>query len=249
MLKSLLIIITTSLLAAFTSAARSGTASDYSTLAAKAERFYNHKEWSSASAMYSLMLDERPDSASIYGYAMVAAGMRHADTEQIALLRQALNAHVPIDSLVSSTRRAAFEAGEAAQYEKFLLTVKKGEPWLKRSIDAYLLDYYLFRDDGSAIVQLSREMLAGLPDNEGFLYKLAQGQLLMSDIGGAMDTYRTILDLNPNAYDALLYLGCYHAMRYTAGSKTDAPVAREYLERALRIHSTPYVQSLIGTLP
>lgn len=223
------------------------SASDYATLAVKAQRFFDQREWSSASAMYSLMLDERPREARIYGLAMVAAGERGSTEEQMALLRQALDSQVAIDSLVSSTRAAAFEAGDAHLYERFLIAVKEGEPWLRRTVDAYLLDYYMFRDDGPGIVRLSREMLAGLPGDEGFMYKLARGQMLTGDIGGAMDTFRAILDNNPEAYDALLYLGNYYARE--ADKNPDAvTMATDYLGRALKIRSTPYVEQLLARL-
>lgn len=254
MLNRQILIIVTALTALFAAGAHAAdNTPDYDAIAAKAARFFSHEEWSSASAMYTLMIDERPAVPSVYGSAMVAAGMRQAADEQLELLNKALQAHVPIDSLVLATRNAAFESGHAQLFEEFLITVKEGEPWLKRTIDAYLLDYYVFRDDGPGIVRLSREMLAGLPDNEGFTYKLARGQLLTGDIAGAMESYRDIVERNPKAYDALLYLGNYYAQK--SGESTDdalsadyAAKARTYLDRANAIRPTPYVSRLLRRL-
>lgn len=214
----------------------------YDEIAVKASRFFEHKEWASASAMYSLLIDGQRVSPDVFGHAIVSAGMRDAGGEQNMLVRQALEAHLPIDSVFGATRVAAFEAGNAPLYEKFLIATKEREPWLTRTVDAYLLDYYLFRDDGPGIVRLSQTMLDGLPGNEGFMYKLARGQVICGDVEDAVATYRAIVDNNPVAYDALLYLGNYYAM------KGNEAQAAEYLSRAYEIRPTPYVERMLKRL-
>lgn len=215
----------------------------YSTLSAKAARFFALGEWASASAMYTLMLDQRTDDASVFGHAIVAAGMNDDTKRQIDLINQALNVHQPIDSVLLATQRASLSAEQTSLYERFLFSIKEHEPWLNRVADSYLLNYYLFRDNGPGIVAMSETMLAGLPDNERFLYTLAHGKLLCGDITSAIDTYKHIVELNPEAYDALLYLGNYYAGQ--PGKETEA---LSYLSRAQQIRHTPHVESLISKL-
>lgn len=218
-------------------------ATSYQTLQQKAARFFGLGEWASASAMYSLMLDQKVDDPDVVGHAIVAAGMVGETDAQISLLTRALNAHLPIDSVLRATETASFDAGQTSLYEQFLFSVKEHEPWLSRVVDAYLLNYFTWRDNGPGIVRMSRVMLAGLPDSEQFLYSLAHGQLLCGDIAGAIATYRRIVKLNPKAYDALLYLGNY----YIEADSTRS-LGRDYLRRAQAIAPTPYVdQTLRGS--
>lgn len=59
-------------------------------LLTKAERFYSQEDWASAAAMYSLLIDENPDSTGYYARAITAQGMRNDTTAQMQLMRMAL---------------------------------------------------------------------------------------------------------------------------------------------------------------
>lgn len=213
----------------------------YATLSDKANRFFQHREWASASAMYTLMLEQRRDSAGVYGDAIVAAGMMKQPDRQNELFTDALNAHLPIDSVLQATEEASLRAEQSSLYEQFLYAVKEREPWLNRIIDARLMSYYSFRDNGPGLVTMSEIMLSGLPDDERFLYSLARGKLLCDDISGAIDVYRRIITLYPSSRDALLYLGNYYA-------PTEPQAALSYLEKALEQRYTPYVAAKIARL-
>ena len=108
------------------SASFSAVATDYNSLAVKADRFYQYDEWASALAMYQLMLDKRPDAADTYCHAIVAASMEKLPDEPMRLLEQSLNARVPLDSIYNGVQRLAFEQGDARLYEKFLEDVEIG---------------------------------------------------------------------------------------------------------------------------
>ncbi len=223
-------------------------ANDYSDLALKARRFYQQKEWASASAMYTLMLDINPRVAPVYGEAIVAAGMRKVPDQQLALMQQALKYHVPFDSVFSAVEKASFGIGQTNLYEDFLLLTKHHYQWLSRTIDGYLLAYYTFRRNPEGMISYSQTMLQGLPDNQNFLSTLAQGYLISGDYQKATDTYARILAINPDNYDALLYLGNYYADNGANSDPEKARAAISYLERAAEIHATPYVESRIAGL-
>lgn len=227
------------LLAAFLTA---GAVTPYATLETKAGRYYRYGEWASASAMYTLMLHERPDSAAVWGHAIAASGLMNDPAEQLELVRRAVSARIPVDSIIAETRCALFEADAPALYEKFLYNIKEGEPWMNRFIDRCLLEHYTFRDNGPGIVTMSEIMLQGLPDDERFLYSLAHGQLLCGDVDTAISTYRRIVGLYPASYKALLYLGNHYA------DQGDSEKARDYLSRALAIRYTPYVEARLSKL-
>lgn len=223
-------------------------ANDYNELALKAQRFYQQKEWASASAMYTLMLDINPHVAPVYGEAIVAAGMRKVPDQQLALMQQALKYHVPFDSVFTAVEQASFGIGQTNLYEDFLLLTKHHYKWLTRTIDGYLLSYYTFRRNPEGMISYSQTMLQGLPDDQNFLSTLAQGYLISGDYQKATDTYARILAINPDNYDALLYLGNYYADNGANSDPDTALQAISYLERAANIRLTPYVESRIADL-
>ena len=224
-------------------------ATDYSQLELKASRFYSQQEWASASAMYGLMIDRRPDVPSTYGRAIVASAMQGAPVaDRMTLLSRSIEARIPLDSIFAVICTNAFDLGKACVYEDFLINVKQQYPWMTRTIDNYLLQYYTFRSDGQKMIEYSRIMLDGMPHNTLFLSSLAQGYLLDGQYSEAMATYKTLLEYTPHNYTALLYLGNYYSdMAHNRHSDTEARLlARQYLSEANRLHPTPYVTRLLA---
>ncbi len=223
---------------------------DYPAIERKAARFYADREWASALAMYELMLSERPDVTATYGNAIVAAAVTSRPSTEVALLEQAMHHRVPLDSLFSSVETRSFALGRADVYEGFLLLVKERQPWMTRNINARLLDYYTFRREPDKMIEMARLMLDGLPDSIQFLSLLARGQMMRGDTADSLATYRHILQLDPDNYDALLQLGNYALLQYDATpSDTSArDSAITYLTRANTLHPTPYVASALTRL-
>ena len=60
-----------------TAIAATPAADSYESRKTRAERYFKYKEWSSALAMYLLMLDERPDEVEPYYKAIVAGAMNN----------------------------------------------------------------------------------------------------------------------------------------------------------------------------
>ncbi|MDE6826112.1 MAG: tetratricopeptide repeat protein [Paramuribaculum sp.] len=214
----------------------------YDVLATKAERFYNQKDWSSASAMYGMMLAQRPNDTGIYCKAITAAGMRNNSSEQTALLNQALKAKTPIDSLFSGVEKASFAIGQTNLYENFLMTARIANPWMSRNIDSYLLKYYTFRRNGPKMIEYADIMLKGDPESETFGYALAQGMLNEGRTEEAMAEYRKILEKNPDAIEALLYLG---NLEIATGNRSEA---LQLLKKAYALRPTPHVAARIRSL-
>lgn len=223
---------------------------DYPAIERKAARFYADHEWASALAMYELMLSERPDVTATYGNAIVAAAVTSQPSTEVALLEQAMRHRVPLDSLFSSVETRSFALGRADIYEEFLLLVKERQPWMTRNINARLLDYYTFRREPDKMIEMARLMLDGLPDSIQFLSLLARGQMMRGDTADSLATYRHILQLDPDNYDALLELGNYALLQYDATpSDTSArDSAITYLTRANALHPTPYVTAALARL-
>lgn len=220
---------------------------DYNTLQFKATLFYNNDEWASALAMYTLMIDERPSVVDNYSHAIVAASLAGDTTRTMQLLEQSTKAHVPLDSLYDSTRRLAFNQGDALLYEQFLKNAAATFPWLRRNIDARLLQYYTWRRDGIGMVQYATIMLKGMPDDIDFLTALADGYFSLGDNTRAVETYTYLLAIDPDNYHALLVLGNYYH-DIAAGDKSDLQareLSREYLTRAYRLRPTPFLATLL----
>lgn len=235
MRKILLFILAVSALAA--------SATDYEALCVKADRFFEQKEWPSAAAMLDLMLDRHPDVASTYGRAIVVAALRGDTVAEMELMNRSIINYVPFDSTFAAVRTVSFSLGKTNLYEDFLLRTKMSEPWLERTVDAYLMRYYTFRRNPAKMVEYSRLMLKGMPDNVDFLSILACGLMLGGNADGAVDTYRRILEIDPGNYDALLEIGNYHYLCWRGNNddRTALSMARAALSQAQSIRPTPYV--------
>ncbi len=244
MMKKSLIPLTIALAVAFQAAATS-----YDTLRLKASRFFDQREWPSAQAMLELMLDQRPDQANTYGQAIVAAAMNTDSVAQISLMRRSMLNYVPFDSTFAQVKAVSFSLGLTDLYERFLLMVKDNEPWLSRTIDAYLLDYYTFRRDPELMIRYAQVMLQGMPSDTSFLAILAQGYMLSGDTHRAMETYRRILDIDPANYDALLQIGNQAYISWnTDRSDPSRLTAIDALSRAYALKPTPYVAKTLSDL-
>lgn len=214
--------------------------SDYSRLELKANRFYDQREWMQAVATYYQMLEERPDVAKTYGRAIVANAVRNDTLAEMQLMARALNNKIPFDSVLSRVKTESFALGKSNLYGDFLNRVKVAYPWMRRPIDNYLLRYYTFRHDGAKMMEISRVMLQGAPDNIGFLSTYAQGAMFCGNYPEAEAAYKKILDINPDDYDSLLTLGNYYRLNGTPA------IGRPYLERAYSLRPTPHLQLLLN---
>lgn len=226
--------------ASFTAAA----VSPYPVLEEKADRFFKHKEWASASAMFDLMLEERPAVAQTYGRAIVSNGMMGNMDAQTRLMTMALDNHIPFDSVFSGVKEWSFHIGQPRLFENFLIDTREAHPWMQRTINSYLLKYYSMRSNGPEMIAYSRMMLEGAHDNVEFLTLLAKGYMLSGETENGLATYKYILTLSPRNYNALLALGNW----YAAHTGTADESALRYLEAADSVRSTPYVAALIGRL-
>lgn len=229
-----------------------GAVSPYPVLKERADRFFSQKEWRQAVATYELMLDERPDVPETYGRAIVANGMHSDMNAETALMEKALDHHVPFDSVFSRVREFSFSLGKAVIYEDFLKGVREKYPWMKRTVDAQLLNYYTFRRNGKMMDSYSKAMLAGNSDNVKFRSLQAEGYVFQGLIPRAMQAYRDVLDADPDNIEALLYLGNWYAIRAREQGNTNAAedrgMAAHYLSRAYSLRPTPYVASLLKDL-
>lgn len=206
---------------------------DYAAISAKAGRFFKYREWANAAAMYELMIEDSASVAMNYANAIVVAGMRNLPDYQMSVFERSQSKLVPMAQVLQDVRQVSFSLGEAGLYERFLHLLLERQPWLGRSIDRQLLDYYLFRRDADGIVRMSRLMLSTAPDNTNYLNSLADGLMLQSKYEESADVYRKILVLEPNNLTALLALGNYLFINKQPDE------ALPYLSQANRIAPSP----------
>lgn len=209
-------------------------------LSVKAGRFIHYREWASAQAMLQLMVDERPDDSAITGRAIAVAGLQGHSAEQLRLFRAAVDHRQRFDSVFAAVETESFSLACVHVYEDFLKMIAREEPWTERSINSYLLRYYIFRRDGAGMVEYAGKMLAGMPDNVDFLHAQADGYMLMGEFDKAAEMLQKILVTDPRNLKALLELGFY---RESQGNMAEA---RGYLSRACAVNPTPYLRRWLG---
>ncbi len=250
-MKHIILIFTAALLAVIPLSA--SQPDSYETRKIRAERYFKYKEWRSALAMYLLMLDERPQEVEPYYKAIVAGAMTNDSTTQIDMLSRTQQCGISLDSLFNGVRSVSFSIGEAGAYNNFLLLVKSNQPWLKRNINIYLLEYYDFRNDAPNTIAIANELLAQTPSNTQYMKKIAKAYINIGNLSKAMEYYRRILVINNYDYDSLLALGNYYAMQllHSGSDTTLSPndliaLSQTYLYEAYNLYPTPYVAELLS---
>lgn len=209
-------------------------------LSRKVSQAVADEEWSSVNAMYTRMIDLRPDCVDAYAGAMNSAVVAGDTTVAVMLFERSLHALVPTDSLFRAIENNAFAIGHPDVYPAMLQRIKGAYPYLARVVDSDLLRYYTFRNNGPEIIALASSMLRGLPDDVFYLRILAEGYMLSGDIPSALGVWQRVLSIDPRNYLTLLDLGNYYMV---AG---DHAAALPYLERASAIRSTPYLDALLA---
>ena len=229
------------------------SATDYEVLQRKATMFYDQEEWLSASAMYTLMIDQRPQVVDTYSRAIISAAMRNDTLMQTDLLEKSFQNHIPFDSLYNHIKTLSFELGKTDLYENFLLHTQKSYQWLSRNIDSQLLKYYSFRRNGTKMEEYALKMLNGIenkPESIPFREILANAFMLQGEKQKAIEVYNSILTFDANNYDALIELGnCYYSAFVNDNSDTQSKtLAIKYLLKANSIKPTPFVTKVLTEL-
>ena len=229
------------------------SATDYEVLQRKATMFYDQEEWLSASAMYTLMIDQHPQVVDTYSRAIISAAMRNDTLMQTDLLEKSFQNHIPFDSLYSHIKTLSFELGKTDLYENFLLYTQKSYQWLSRNIDSQLLKYYSFRRNGTKMEEYALKMLNGIenkPESIPFREILANAFMLQGEKQKAIEVYNSILTFDANNYDALIELGnCYYSAFVNDNSDTQSKtLAIKYLLKANSIKPTPFVTKVLTEL-
>lgn len=214
-------------------------AAAYARTEAKAQLFYSNKEWHNAVAMYTLMLDMRPDETSVYSHAIMANALAGNSDMPVRLLEQSTHYDIPTDSLLGGVQSLALAQSRPDLYEDLLVRARTEMPWLARSFDARLLRFYDFRDNAPQMVAYATRLLQSAPDNAEFLAILARGYLLQGDASRAMTGWKRILDSDPDNLQALLSLG--FCLRNLGDRDASIPL----LTRAYSISPTPYLARIL----
>lgn len=230
------------------------SATPYATLATRAERFYTFGEWESAAAMYELMLAERSDDVRVYARSIVVSGMLDRSDEQIAVVEQSQSAGIALVEIFALVKKDAYSLCHPEIYERLLLTIKECQPWLRRSINVRLSEYYDSRNNAPKMVEYADTLLRIRDDDVEALAIRARGLMLQSRYDDAMATYRAIIAVDSTAVDACINLGVYYR-QLSRGDLHDAPPtvnaadsARRYLCRAHALRPTPHLKKLIDSL-
>lgn len=205
----------------------------------KAARFFDTKEWLNANALYLTALDAYPTDSHVFARAIVSSAMAGDVAGAVHLIGLAGEHSVDTSEMWRLVRADSFAAGSPTLYASLLDDARTAYPWMMRSIDRELLEYYAFRNNGEDLVAYAQKMLAGMPRNVEFLRLLARGHLLSGRTQEALDTWQRVLAINPDQYDTLLDMG--NCLMLTG----QAEKARPLLERADALRATPYVTAQI----
>lgn len=220
-------------------ACTTAVAGETDALRTKAARYVAQGEWLNASAIYWLILDRAPDDTDIYADAVISNTLAGDTASAISLVHNAMDNLVNADTLFSRIRTRTFVLGHPGIYQDLLIRARDHFPWMTRMVDRSLLEYYDYRNDGPQMVVYADKMLQGFPENVTYLRVKARGTLLCGNGDEAADIWKHILEIAPDNYDTLVDLAAYLV---TCGN---CDAATPYIQRAIAIRSTPFLQSLL----
>lgn len=212
------------------------------TLEQKASRSFGEHDWPSAQALYTVVLSKNPTDTLAAARSAVASFVTGDTVLALETFQNAMTHGVSLDAILEQIRSQSFRAGESDVYVNFMLTAARKLPWLARGINARLLPYYEFRDNGPKIVDYSQRMLAGLPHSIRYLSALARGYMLAGDLPAAAETWKEIINLEPNNFNSLVNLGFYYL------DNNQPRQARAFIERAVKVNPTPYLKSTLANI-
>lgn len=208
----------------------------------KARRAYSNGEWASATALYGVYCDREPGLTEAYARRMLASELIADTITSTAVIEEAMHAEVGAPALFAAFRASAFETGHPEAFPTLLKRARGSLSWLARPIDAALLDFYKFRNNPAQTEEYARTLLAGLPDDTGYLATLAESLLMQVKNKDALVTYARILEIDPRDFDALVSLGTYWL------DEGDTAKARDYLTRAAEIRTSPALRQTLDRL-
>lgn len=212
-------------------------AADPATIAARAARAYDAREWASADALYKLLSDAQPTNTEAYARSIVAGIMRGDTVAEVPIIETALKAKVPFDSLMNVVEKNTTNLGRSDDYLALLHRVEQRLPYLRRPTYRLLLNYYQFRRNPEMCIVYCRLLLTGMPDDTARLNELANAQAMAGELNDAEATWRRIIELDPDNFDALVGLG-------NALLPRDRGAGVELLRRACQLCPTPYLEAI-----
>lgn len=212
------------------------------TIQDRADRAFSAREWASAQALYMLEADRTPAQARPYGRIVVAALMAGDTSCTISQIERAMAHGVPLDSVLSVVETESMTLGQGDMYAGELHRIENSLPYLRRPVQARLLNYYTFRNDPENIIRYSQLLLRGLPDSPRYLNSLAYGYTLAGDNAAAIATWEKTLKADPDNIEALVSLG-------NALFDIDQASALTYLRRAYSLRPSDYLLRLLNRVP
>lgn len=204
---------------------------------ARARRAYDAEEWASAQALYAVA-SENSTNPGLHARMMVAAEMLGDTAAAPSALERAMQSGVPVPDMLDSLELCFKERGRYDMYGNMLRRIAGRRPYLRRPVDARLLNYATSRRDGEAMIKYASRLLAGLPDNAAFIDALAWGQLYCGHYADAEATWRKGIEANPDNAALMINLG-----ELLADSKPSE--ALELLKRAYILAPTPALAARI----
>ncbi len=221
----------------------------YEKLKIKAERFYSYGEWESASAAYELILMQKFDDVDAYSRAITVKGILGRSDEQIAVVEQSQKNGISMMDIFKSVRMLSYSLGKPKIYESLLLIMKEKQPWMRRSINVMLAEYYSQRNNAPKMVAYADTLLSTRADDLFALRIKSRGQMLRDDYVSSVSTNDRIIALEPTDIEAYLNNGVYFFnMWKAAGMASDKSRAIHYLSKAYKLRNTPYLKDRLVDL-
>lgn len=180
----------------------------------KANKHIENMEWKEASALYDIIISQKPDSLNLYAPAIVASAKTDNYNHVVDIVVISEKNGIALDSILNNLLTYTTKIGDTDLYEKTVLSLQEKQPWFEKLFNKQLLEYYKKRHYNIKAIEIADRIIKSKPANIKEIMTIKANCLNeLGDIDSAAIVMSEILAIDSTFYDARLYLGNYYYLK------------------------------------
>lgn len=180
----------------------------------KANKHIENMEWKEASALYDIIISQKPDSLNLYIPAIVASAKTDNYNHVVDIVVISEKNGIALDSILDNLLTYTTKIGNTEIYEKTILSLQEKQPWFEKLFNKQLLEYYKKRHYNIKAIEIADRIIKNKPANIKEIMTIKANCLNeLGDIDSAAIVMSEILAIDSTFYDARLYLGNYYYLK------------------------------------
>lgn len=180
----------------------------------KANKHIENMEWKEASALYDIIISQKPDSLNFYAPAVVASAKMGNYEHVVEIVVISEKNGMALDSILNNILTYTTKIGDTNIYERTILSLQEKQPWFEKLFNRHLLEYYTKRHYNIKAIEIADRIIKSNPANIKDIMRIKANCLNeLGDIDSAAIAMSEILAIDSSFYDARIYLGNYYYLK------------------------------------